>query len=72
MRRRCRAAQALPRLSMRAVGLCHFSFFRFDQPHRRLVARSTQHIVTVIGLAHVAASSLLFVAFAALQFCKSL
>jgi hypothetical protein len=32
----------------------------------------TQHIVTVIGLTHVAASSLLFVAFAALPFYKSL
>jgi hypothetical protein len=33
---------------------------------------TTQHIVTAIGLVHVAASSLLFVAFAALQFYKSL
>lgn len=32
----------------------------------------TQHIVTAIGLAQVAASSLLFVAFSALQFYKSL
>lgn len=31
-----------------------------------------QGIVTVIGLAHLAASSTLFVAFAALQFYKSL
>lgn len=49
-----------------AVGLIVMTvgLFPWGQP--------TQQIVTIIGLAHVAASSLLFVAFAALQFYKSL